>query len=269
MKKFSILLFNLLLLLNFSNAQNYKRVFYKPQTIENNDIKIIIEDAVSSASGIKFKVSIFNKTNDYIIYKPSESVFKIGGKDYNPNEKMLVIRPNDEDYKVVDLKGSGYMIAQNFNFLIEGLYKFSTEVKGINTSDFKLPAGQNNIKAGGFDLTLQKSKKTTAKTDATFIAKYVGEKIGVFEPNKVTMKMSDGKEYANYLSNRKPIVFAKGMEEDFTVAWKDIPSSSGDMQKQDMMIIWHDAFKEITPDKLVPLTLTVMFDEEQTKLKNK
>jgi hypothetical protein len=81
--------------------------------------------------------------------------------------------------------------------------------------------------------------------------------------------MADGKEYANYLSNRKPIVFAKGMEEDFTVAWKEIPSSSGNMQKEDIMITWHDAFKEITPDKLVPLTLTVMFDEELTKLKNK
>lgn len=269
MKKFCILLFSLTCLINFTNGQNYKKIFYKPQTIENNDIKIAIEDAVSSASGIKFKVSIYNKTNNYIIYKPSESVFKIGGKDHNPNEKMLVIRPNDEDYRVVDLKGPDYMIAQNFNFLIEGLYKFSTEVKGVNAPDFKLPSSQNTFKAGGFDVTLKKSKKTTAKTDAAFNSKYVGEKIGVFEPNKITMKMADGKEYANYLSGKKPIVFEKGMENDFILAWKEIPSSSGDMQKEDMMIIWHDAFKEITPDKLVPLTLTVMFDEESTKLKNK
>lgn len=268
MKKLSILLFSLTCLLNIASAQNYKRIFYKPQSIENNDIKIIIEDAVSSPSGIKFKVRILNKTNDYIIYKPFESVFKIGGKNFNPNEKWLVIRPNDEDWKVVDLKGPDYMIAQNFNFLMEGLYKFSTEVKGVNSADFKLPT-QKTMKAGGFDITLLKSKKTTAKTDATFLAKYVGDKIGVFEPNKITMKMADGKEYANYLSNKKPMVFAKGMEDNFTIAWKEIPSSSGDMQKEEMTIIWHDSFKEITPDKLVPLTLTVMFDEELTKLKNK
>jgi hypothetical protein len=268
MKKFSLLL-SFIFFVNFTNAQNYKRLFYKPQTIENNDIKIMIEDAVATPSGVKFKVIIFNKTNDYVIYKPYESVFKIGGKNYNPNEKWLVIRPNDEDSKVVDLKGSEYMVAQNFNFLMEGLYKFSTEVKGVSTPEFKLPSAQNNIKAGGFDLELRKSKKTTAKTDAVFLVKYVGEKIGVFEPNKVTMKMADGKEYANYLSNRKPIVFDKGMQDEIIVAWKEIPSSSGDMQKQDMFIIWHEAFKEITPDKIVPLTLTVMFDEELTKLKNK
>lgn len=269
MKSFSILLFSLTCLLNLANAQNYKKIFYKPQTIENNDLKIVIEDAVSTPSGIKFKVRIYNKTNDYIIYKPTESVFKIGGKKFNPNEKWLVIRPNDEDWRVVDLKGPDYMIAQNFDFMIEGLYKFSTQVKALDVENFKLPAAQNEIKAGGFDLKLMKSKKTSAKTDATFMAKYVGDKIGIFEPNKVMMKMADGKEYPNYLSNRKPIVLAKGMEEDFTVAWKEIPSSSGDMQKEDIMLIWHEAFKEITPDKVVPLTLTVMFDDELTKLKNK
>lgn len=269
MKKIgSIILFNILLL-NIASSQNYKKVFYRDQVIENNDIKISIIDAVSTPGGVKFKVKIFNKTNDYIIYKASESVFKIGGKDFNPNEKWLIIRPNDDDNQVIDLKGPSYMVAENFNYVMEGMYKFSTDVKGVDAPDFKLPASKNDFKAGGFDVELIKNKKTTARTDASFKVKYVGDKIGVFEPNKVAMKMKDEKEYANYHSNKKPVIFAKGEENEIAVAWKDIPITSGDMQKEDMTIMWKDAFKEITPDKMMPLTVTVMFDEETTKAKNK
>lgn len=269
MKKNIFLFLSFIYCIGFTNAQSYKKIFYKDQTIENNSMKISIIDAVSSPGGIKFKVKIFNKTNDYIVYKPSESIFKISQKDYNPDEDWLIIRPNDDDSQVINLKGPNYMVAENFNFVMEGLYKFSTDVRSINTPDFKLPPSQNDIKAGGFNISLTKNKKTTARTDATFLVKYVGDKIGYFEPNKVAMKMTDGKEYANFFSNKKPMVFAKGKEKNIVVAWKGIPTSSGDMQKEDMTILWHDAFKEITPDKMMSQTLTVMFDEDMTKEKNK
>jgi hypothetical protein len=269
MKKICLTFLSTLLFISFASAQNYKKLFYRDQVIENNDIKIMIIDAVAYPAGIKFKVKIYNKTNDYIVYKPSESIFKISGKSFNPEEKWLIIRPNDEDDQTIDLKGPNYMVAENFNLVMEGMYKFSTEVKGVNTPDFILPAKKNDFKAGGFDITLVKSKKTTAKTDAVFKTKYMGDKIGVFEPKKITMKMADGKEYENYLSNKKPRIYAKGEEYDVVVAWKDIPATSGNMEKEEMTILWKDAFKEITPDKMLPLTLTVMFDEEVTKLKNK
>lgn len=266
----NIFLATVLTILSFSGiAQTYKKVFYKDQTIENNDIKITITGAVSTPAGIKFKVRIFNKTDQYVVYKPSESVFKLEGKNYNPEEKWLVIRPNDDDSKVIDLKGKDYMIAANFDFVMEGLYKFSTDAKGVNCPEFVLPPSKNDFKAGGFDIVHVKNKKTTARTDVTFKAKYVGDKIGIFEPNKVAVKMPDGKEYANYHSDQKPSIFAKGEEDAFNVSFKDIPTSSGDMQTATMNIIWRDAFKEITPDKMLPTTLNMMFDKETTDLKNK
>lgn len=269
MKKISLIILALAGSLGMATAQDYKKVFFKSQTIESNDIKITVDDAVATAAGVKFKLRIFNKTDNYIVYKPSESIFKIGGKDLSPDEKWMVIRPNDDESQVIDLKGQGHALPQNFDFVMSGLYTFSTDVKGVNTPDFKLPPSQNEIKAGGFNISMVKNKRTTARTDANFTAQYVGDKIGIFEPNKVAMKMADGKEYANYHSDKKPLIFAKGQEENFVVAWKDIPSSSGDMQKNDMTILWRDAFKEVTPDKMLPQTLTIMFDEETTKAKNK
>jgi hypothetical protein len=269
MKKISAVFLICFLFIKIAEAQPYKKILYRDQVIENNDVKIMVVDAVSSPGGVKFRVKIYNKTTNYIIYKPSESIFKIGGKNMNPVEKWMIIPPNDDAAQTIDLKGPDYLVAENFNFVMEGMYKFSTDVKSVNAPDFYLPAVKNDFKTGGFDVVLAKSKRTSARTDVTFKAKYVGDKIGVFEPNKVAMKMADGKEYANFFSNKKPLIFAKGEEETIVVSWKDIPKESGDMQKNDMTIMWKDAFKEITPDKMMPLTLTVMFDEEATKGKSK
>jgi hypothetical protein len=269
MKKIIFALIVTICSLNISVAQNYKKIFYKSQTIENNDIKITIENAVATPAGVKFRLTIYNKTNDYIIYKPSESIFKLGGKEGKPVEKWLIIRPNHDDYITVNLKGSDYMVASNYDFVMDGIYKVSVNAPGLTTADFKLPPSQNDFKTGGFNITVDKIKKETARTDAKFKVNYTGDKVGIFEPNKVAMKMPDGKEYANYHSDKEPLIFAKGDNDDFVVAWKDIPTASGDMQKVDMIILWRDAFKEIIPEKIAKQTLTVMFDQEMTDAKGK
>ena len=248
-------------------AQNYKKIFYKDQTIDGPVMKITISDAVATNAEIKFKIKIKNNSNDYILYKPSESSFKIDGKSINPEEKPLIIAPNDDDYRVVNLKGD-YKKAADYDFITDGLYKINATSKGVATPDFKLPASQNEITAGPFVITLIKSKKETARTDARFKVKYTGDKIGIFEPNKVAMKMPDGKEYANYHSDRKPRLINKE-EIEFEVSWKEIPTVSGDMQLVDMIILWRDAFKEITPQKIQGQTITVVFDKATTEAKNK
>jgi hypothetical protein len=243
-------------------AVKYQKTFYKTQTIENNDVKVTIDNAVATPGGIKFKLKITNKSDDYIIYKPTESVFKIKGTEKKPIEEWLIIRPNDSDYRVVNLKGPDYMVAENFNFILDGLYRVSLNAKGSTAPDFKLPAPVNDFKAGGFSVTLDKYKKETDRTDAKFKVTYNGDKIGIFEPNKVAMKMPDGKEYANYHSDKKPLILDKGKSDDFTVAWKEIPTASGDMQKVEMLILWRDSFKEVTPTKVPAIPLIILFDQE-------
>ncbi len=240
----------------------YKKTFYKNQTVENADIKITIDDAVATPTGMKFKVSIVNKSTDYIIFKPSECEFKIKGNSVKPIEKWLVIPPGDKDWRIIDIKGN-YVIPENFDFLMAGFYKVTLDSKGNVTPDFKLPAASNEFKSGEFSAVLVASKKETDKTDAKFKVTYNGNKIGVIETNKVAAKMPDGKEFANYLRD-KPIIFDKGNIEDFIVAWKDIPVASGDMQKVEMIILWREAFKEVTPVKIPVLNLTILFDKEMS-----
>lgn len=239
----------------------YQKTFYKNQTIENADMKITIDNAVATPTGMKFKIIIVNKSSDYIIFKPSECEFKIKGNAVKPIEKWLIIRPNDNESQTIDIKGPQYILPDNFDFLMDGFYKVSLDSKGNVTADFKLPAISNEFKTGGFSVTLDGSKKETAKTDAKFKVSYNGDKIGIIETNKIAAKMPDGKEYANYLRD-KPIIFDKGFVDDFKVAWKDIPIGSGDMQKVEMIILWREAFKEVTPVKIPALNLTILFDKE-------
>ena len=245
----------------------YQKTFYKDQTVENMDVKITIDDAVATPTGIKFKITIINKSGDYIIFKPSECEFSIKGSKVKPIEKWLVIRPGDRDWRIVDIKGN-YVVPENFEFLMAGLYKVTIDAAGNVTPDFKLPPANNEFKTGGFSVVLDGFKKETAKTDAKFKISYNGDKIGIIETNKIATKMPDGKEYANYL-NDKPIIFDKGNKDDFKVAWKDIPIDSGDMQKVDMTIIWREAFKEVSPLKIPTINLTILFDKETSMAKGR
>lgn len=238
----------------------YQRTFYRDQTIENMDVKVTIDDCIATPTGIKFKVTILNKSTDYLLFKPSECEFRIQDIKKKPIEKWLVIKPGDKDWRIVDIKGN-YVIPEDFNFYMAGYYKVSLDAKGNTTADFKLPASNNEFKSGGFTATLVGFKKETAKTDAKFKVSYNGDKIGIIETGKVGAKMPDGKEYANYV-NDKPIIFDKGNVDDFTVAWKNIPIESGDMQKVEMIILWRDAFKEATPVQLPPINLKILFNKE-------
>lgn len=225
------------------------------------DVKVTIDDAVATPTGMKFKITIVNKSSDYIIFKPSECEFKIKDSKVKPIEKWLVIPPGDKDWRIVDIKGPQYIVPENFDFVMAGFYKLAIDAKGNIAPDFKLPPQSNEFKTGGFTVKMAGFKKETAKTDAKFNVTYYGDKIGVIETNKIGAKMPDGKEFANY-DKEKPLIFDKGTEKDFKVAWKDIPLASGDMQLVEMNILWRDAFKEVTPIKIPTINLTILFDKE-------
>ena len=97
-------------------------------------------------TGMKFKISIVNKTGDYIIFKPSECEFKIKDNKVKPVEKWLVIRPGDKDWRIVDIRGPQYILPENFDFIMSGFYKVTLDSKGNTTADFKLPAATNDFK---------------------------------------------------------------------------------------------------------------------------
>ena len=80
-----------------------KLVYVKTQT-ETPDVTVYIENAVANDKQLKFKLKIVNKTNDYVIFKPSESKLIVNGKEWKPGikEKELVISPLESDFRVMN-----------------------------------------------------------------------------------------------------------------------------------------------------------------------
>lgn len=265
MKK-SILLITTLLFIGASSfAQVYKKMVYENAVFENSEIKITADDAVSTEKFLKVKLRIRNKTNDYFILKASECVFKINGQDMKTEEKVLLISPNDDDFRVIDLKGAGLQV-ETFQMVVDGLYRFPADSKGIAAPDFKLPPSMNDFSAGPFKVNMVRMNKETQRVDAKFRAVYAGEKIGIFEPSQVAMRMPDGKEFANAKSDRKALIFLQGEEDTFTTTWYNNGiESSGDMQKSDMVILWRNAFKEVTPIKIESHTVDLKINKALSK----
>ena len=249
---------------------NYSKLYYKDSKIETSDLTFTISDAVSTDGETKFKLKITNKTSDYILYKPEESKFTINGKDFAVTEKSKVIDPNDFATWTINLKGTGYNSIKSYSFVLDGLYKVSASTKGIAVADFKLPAAQNEFKADNFTCSLTKLTKESDKTEAKFKCAYNGDKIGFVFPSKVSVKMPDGKEYANAKSKTKAIMLKKGESEGFTLQWDRMQGGKEmDMQKADMMIKWNECFTEVSPEKMKSETLELSFDEAKSNEKGK
>jgi hypothetical protein len=253
----------------------YSKLYYKNTTIETNEVTISVDNAVSTDGETKFKLKITNKTADYILFKPEECKFVIGGKEMKPSEKAKTIDPNSSDWLIVNLKGTAYNSIKSYTFEIGGLYKVSTSGKGIETPDFKLPASKNDFKTGNYNLVLKKLTKESGSTEAKFDCSYNGDKVGIVFPAKMGVKMPDGNEYASVqptglLAKKGPILLTKGQTESFSGNWERMTGGKAmDMQKVEMNIKWNDTFTEVTPEKLKNETLNMEFDEATSNEKGK
>lgn len=239
----------------------YEKLYYKDLAKETNEVKITVDNAVSTAGETKFKLKITNLTGDYIVFKPEESKFIVNGKETAPKEKWLIIKPNESDFRVINLKGAGYNAIQNYSFVVGGLYIASTKGKVIDAPNFELPVAKNDFEAGDFKSTVSNVYKESDRTEVKFKCAYNGQKVGFIQPAKASVKMPDGKEYANAKSKADVIMLTKGQDDSFSLKWDKMEGGRAmDMQKVPMTIIWHDAFSESELKSLNAETLDLEID---------
>jgi hypothetical protein len=245
--------------------KKYEKIAYGETSADGDGITVSAKNVVSMEDLTKFSLRITNKTNDILLYKAAESKLKAGGKEYAPSEKPMVVAPNDDDSKVIDIKGKDFMIP-DYSFVVDGIYKISTENNPVEAPNFLLPASQNEFKAGNFTCTMLDLNKETDKTTVKFECRYNGNKIGVINPSRASVKLPDGTEIANEKSKAKPILVMNGESEKFTLRWNRMEGGRAtDMQKIQMTILWHKTFIESEMQKIAPVTLNFKIDEGKSK----
>jgi hypothetical protein len=249
------------------------KVFYKEMAIETDDYKVYILDAVSAINYTKFRMKVFNKTNDYIIIRPNEIIYSAdgqtitgSGKMFTGGDKMFVIPPNEESNKTIEFKGDK-MQKDKYTIQLNGVYKVAANGKIIEAPIFELPASKNEFEAGSFTCTLKSSKLETDKSFVKFDCKYLGDGIAILDPYKCSAIMDNGKENANTKKYTGSLL-EKGQNEDFLVSFDEIPGA-GDMQKKGFKIKWNNTFRESKIMKLKDAAIEVLKDDAKTAEKNK
>lgn len=246
-------------------TKNYKEIFYNDISQESDDVTLTTNNGVSNKEGTKFKLKLINKSGDVLLFKPEESILKVNGKEFKPKEKQLLVYPGESDFRVVNYLSPDFLVP-NYSYLVSGIYKISIDGAKQEAADFKLPASQNDFKAGPFNCNLTFLSKETDLTTARFECTYSGSKIGIINPGKAAVKMPDGSEIANEKKSSSPIVLTKGKSEKITFKWYRMEGGKAtDMQKVDMIILFRNTFTETDPVKCKEETLEFTIDEKLSK----
>lgn len=257
MKKLIILTAGLCFALTTLQAQ---KMVYKDANAEGEGMTAWVVDPVSTKEYAKFKIKITNKSDHIILFDPNESVAKVNGKDFKPDEKLMRVEPGDAESKVINFKGADFM-AKSYSYTMDGLYKISG-MEEQKTADYQLPPTQNTFKTGNFTCTMLDMKKESDKTHVKFSCRYTGDKIGIINPASASTRLPDGTEVANTKSKAKPILLKKGESEDFSLNWDRMAGGKAqDMQKITMMIVWKNTFEEAEKMKLKPVNFELQADE--------
>jgi hypothetical protein len=140
--------------------KKYEKLFYGDASKEMGPVTVTVSNAVSTAEYIKFKFTVKNNTADFIIVKADEIVMKANGKDLKNGEKELMIGPNDEDYRTIDIKG-GDLQVDNFSIEVKGISRVPANAKSEDAENFKLPVQKNEFDAGPFHILQVKNEKKT------------------------------------------------------------------------------------------------------------
>ena len=265
---FTILLFFGLTLFSQKAKPDEKiKIIYKDATAETDDYKVYIEDAIASAVQSKFKLRVFNKTNDFLLVKPAEIIFSAEGKTFPSSDRTFVVAPNDEARAVIDFKGSGMQL-DKYNLDVKGIYKASGGGKITETPGFELPPNKNDFTTGNFNCTLKKNDLKTDKSVVRFECAYNGDGVGVIDTYKTVMVMPNKTDNPNSNKKIKVLVLEKGVKEDFTLIFNEV-TGAGDMQKKPLQIKWGETFRESKLILLKGIMIPVEKDAAKTEEKNK
>ena len=250
--------------------KKYEKVFYNEVTKDMGPVTVTVTNGVATDAYIKFKFTVKNNTGDYILLKTDDIIFKANGKEIKNAEKDLLIGPNDDDYRVIDMKG-GDLQVDNFTLEVKGISRVPAKAKSEDAENFKLPVAKNEFDAGPFHVLQLKNEKKTDLVAVKFAVTYNGSKIGIVNPGSASLLTPKGTEFANMgtKGQRKPFLLRKGQEDNFALYWRDIPVSNGDMQFANIEVIWNDAFVEANPETVPAATVEVAMDPGLTDAKGR
>lgn len=262
MKRYLTISLITLAIVSVSHSQNkikYETVFFEDNSLETTNAKITLQNAISENDLIKAKVKVNNYTGKALVLKPEECSFSSAAGEVFSKDKWMVIGPRQEESKTIDVKGDN-LKTDKTTFKINGFYICNT-VEVIVAPDMQLPP-QQELTIGNFKLELDGWDRDGKEIMIKYKVRYMGDKVGIFNPSLVLLKSPNGSEYKNQKDKEKIFAFKK--KEDYLVGFLYLSDS-----KKENVLLWKDAFSEGTPEKIQgSVTVDLKMDLPKTKDKN-
>ncbi|PCH97156.1 MAG: hypothetical protein COB85_02950 [Bacteroidetes bacterium] len=223
--------------------------------VETDKFRIEISDAHSQTAFTLMKVKITNKTSDFLIFKPTEVLFKYDHGDVKHEGKDIILKPRESHSRTIKVTGGVQFHVENLSVIFDCFYLLPADKEVIAAPDFQLPGPINEFNASGFHVTMKKLDKQTQETVVNFIIKYQGNDYGIITSGKTSVKLDDGREFASTAGKKmKTSVLLPGNKKKLMISYT-VPGRTADMQLVNMTILWRNTFVESKAVKLDAQTL--------------
>lgn len=242
-----------------SNVKDYKTIFYQEVILETDDYKLFLVKCFSRADILKIKLRVFNKTKDIIYVKPEEFKFNINGNSYNGFGRTIIVQPNGDEQRFVDVKGADDMRCEKFEVTLNGFYKLSLSEAVYEMPNYELPAKRGSeFTAGPMKCEIIIQNIQNDKSVVNFKCSYTGDKVGIVDPYKCSAIYPSGKENNNSISKQDVYIIENGASEDFNITFSRL-AGAGKMT-DGFYIKWNDTFKSSTKTPLKTSTVPMVID---------
>jgi hypothetical protein len=236
--------------------------------VETKEVVMKFTNAVSRMDMLKFKTKFINNTNDFLLIDASKFTISVDGVEYNPKEKAFILDPNDKKSKTIDMKDGEKLRSNKFEVSMEGFSRISLDGVPAQMEQFRLPAIENVMKSGNFEVNLKNLKQRTKETWARFEIKYTGDGYAIVDPSRISVITEDAEKYANDDRKSKKSLLEKG-DTKVVNAIFHIPAKVVDMQFAKLFVQWGECMIETNAVPFdVDESITFELDEALTTEKN-
>lgn len=218
---------------------------YADKVFKGYGYSIGFNNTVAKSDYCKAAFKVINTSSDYLLLKNKGNTYtSSGGSSQAKKDKTHIILPGKAKSYTILFEGN-YFMNDNFGVTVKELYRVLEKGNVVTAPNFVLPASIQKFTAGNFEVRLKGLVKETKETVATFEVTYLGEAIGLVKAKELGALYTKNRDnvYANDARNVKDQVLEKGKKCTIKAIFH-ISAKVGDMQFENMEIIWRNTFQE-------------------------
>ena len=252
---------------NRAFSQKINAKWYKSQRVTNEFGKVQIQDAVSKAGYLKFKLTIQNTGNKTLFFSPSHFKIQSGDSFYTYTGNSKSINPGDRYSEVITFKKKNLM---KDSFYIENL-AISTDSEVLHPifiKDMLIPK-MNSLLDSSIILKVKTLKRLNKMTFIQFEIVNISAGSIKCNPGKSRLKLPSGAFLNPEKVNPDELLIIQNSTSSKFSLFFTCAKTVADLKKDPVTILWEDTFLRVKTAQVFSEPIKIVIDPVLTRLENK